>query len=1132
MILYFADRNLNILGMASTHLPKGIVIEEDLKTEDIETGVSIFECDVTFDRSTREKVEEWAEVGNYIFRSSDNENELFSIIDAEIDTKNQKVYIYAEDDGLDLLNEVVGSYEADQYYPISHYINKYASGSGWEIGINEVEGLTRKLSFDGEETTSARLLKIAEAFNDCELSYSFDIDGLTVSKKYINIYEERGKTTGIQLRLNKEIDKIVTTKTLSNLATALQCTGGTPDNADTPITLKGYVYDDGDFYVDGSVLKSRKALAKWSRFLWKGDESQQAGGHIVKQYSDDSLSQEVLCVNAIAELKRICDMEVNYDVDITNFPENVNIGDRVNIIDDDGALYLSSRILILETSCANNTRKAVLGEHIIRKSGISSKVEKLAAEFAKSTVSVQRAREIAVAANEAATTAKEQAEAAESKVDEAKAKADEAKAAADVAKEAADNAKATAQEAKNAVTTVEESVASITDTVNNAQAAANNAHQAAETAAQKAEEAKQSAEAAAENAATAKAEAESAKNSVAIAIERANSAEAKANEAKASAASAIEEAKAAKEDAKKAEAEIDELDKSLTTISQTMKADYSRKTDLTEAAATLQSQITQNAAGIKSNAFKYVEIDETTNNAASKVEAAQKAAAAAQEYADQASLEAQNTAQEAAEALAAAQSAQNEADTARRAADDARAVADKAEADLEAAKTDLATVKSRADATEEEIAAAQEAVDIATAAAEEALIVADQAAAIAESAQDIANSAVDEATKAQANADAAAQMASLAQQAANEANGNAAAVKQLADSAALIAAEAQTTANAAKATADQAQATADEAATTAAKADLDAQEAKAVALKADADLAQAQENLANVLAKVDATQEEVEAAQSAVAVAQENASRAETEAETAQANANAAKADAEEAQEAADIAKAAANEAQQAAKEAQAEADLAQGIVNALERRTTAAESNIEQTAENITLSAKENKVITDALAERISSAEAALKVLSDSISMLVKNGDKESLMVQDEESATWAFSTESIDKAISDTADNLGTLEEALGSTKETVDALKSTLDGLQDRVKITTYENEPCIILYDETEFQKIITNTRVLHIRTTASGNEIISEEDFETLRKKRVKVEEAQVGQWVWKQRTNGNLCLVWESEVEQ
>ena len=136
MIVYFADRKMNILGQASTQLPKGLTITEDLKTEDIETGVAVFECKIPYDAKTRGKANLCAEVGNYILRSNNNENEFYTIIDTEIDTKNQEIYVYAEDAGLDLLNEVYGAYEADKAYPITHYINMFAYDSGFVIGTN------------------------------------------------------------------------------------------------------------------------------------------------------------------------------------------------------------------------------------------------------------------------------------------------------------------------------------------------------------------------------------------------------------------------------------------------------------------------------------------------------------------------------------------------------------------------------------------------------------------------------------------------------------------------------------------------------------------------------------------------------------------------------------------------------------------------------------------------------------------------------------------------------------------------------------------------------------------------------------------------------------------------------------
>lgn len=381
MILYFANRKMEILGHATTNLPEGFVITEDTKIEEIDTGVATFSCRIGFTKENRRTLEAMTEAGNYLLRSNGRENEFYTIIDAEIDTKNQDIYIYAEDTGLDLLNEITGAYEAAEAHTAAWYVEHFAGDSGFEIGINEIPASNaRKLSWDGESTVTERLASVANAFGGFEVSYSFDVQGMEVAAKYINIYEERGKSFEEELRLNRDIDRIITKKSVANVGTALQVTGGTPEKKDKPITLSGYKYDDGDIYVDGTYLKSRRALKKWGRFIGKHGVNE---GHIVKQYSYDTTSQSELCNRAITELKKICEMEVNYEIDITRLPDNIKIGDRINIVDDDGELYLSARILILETSVTSQTHTATLGEYLIKDSGISAKVEDLALQFSK-----------------------------------------------------------------------------------------------------------------------------------------------------------------------------------------------------------------------------------------------------------------------------------------------------------------------------------------------------------------------------------------------------------------------------------------------------------------------------------------------------------------------------------------------------------------------------------------------------------------------------------------------------------------------------------------------------------------------------------------------------------------------------
>ena len=383
MILYFADRQLNILGMASTKLKKGIEIVSDLKVEDTESGVASFEATFSYSRENRRKVEECTRSGNYILRKSGKENEFYTITESESDTGSQEVSVYAEDAGLDLLNEVVGNYEADKAYPIEYYINKFAYDSGFVVGRNEVPHLSRKLKWEGEATVTERLASVAKQFDHAEISYSFEIERLKVTRKLINIHKKRGIETDVQLRKGKEVEKIVVKQSITELATALLVTGGTPEDSDVPITLKGYKYDDGDFYVDGDKICSRKALEKWSRYVWEDEPHQILGnvGHIVKTYSYDTLSQSELCKRSVTKLKSICDVDINYEADIVELPENVQIGDRVTIIDDDIGLYLNTRLLKLETSDTEKTKTATFGEYILKNSGISREVELLAEKF-------------------------------------------------------------------------------------------------------------------------------------------------------------------------------------------------------------------------------------------------------------------------------------------------------------------------------------------------------------------------------------------------------------------------------------------------------------------------------------------------------------------------------------------------------------------------------------------------------------------------------------------------------------------------------------------------------------------------------------------------------------------------------
>ncbi len=382
MIIYFCDRQLNILGHASTTLPQGNRISQDKTLEDVDTGVNSFECILTWDDDTRSEIEQGIVAGNYILKQSDTQyDSLYQIIETESDTKAQEISLYAEDAGLDLLNTLC---------PAVTLTNKtidemltYFIPNDWSINVQDAPTTTKSNEWDGTSTCTERLRSVVGLW-DCELYYSFRIEQLQVKEKILNVVQKRGLQEAIpQLRLNYDIDRIITKTSIADLVTALAVTGGTPEGSDTPIDLKNYTYNytdpvTGDIYtVDKPTgqMRNLTAMDRWSSAI---DQD----GLWVGEYSFDTTDKSILAGQARAELQRLCYPAVNYEVDFATLPEDAQIGDRVNIIDDDGGLYLEARLLQIETCEADDTKTATIGEYLLKASGISDKVQALAEEVA------------------------------------------------------------------------------------------------------------------------------------------------------------------------------------------------------------------------------------------------------------------------------------------------------------------------------------------------------------------------------------------------------------------------------------------------------------------------------------------------------------------------------------------------------------------------------------------------------------------------------------------------------------------------------------------------------------------------------------------------------------------------------
>lgn len=385
MILYFADKNFKILGTASTSLSGGYVITDDTKKEEVETGIATLDCTVAYTDDTRSDIEGWCRAGNYVLAYYGKETaadmdivNLFMITTTELSVLDHTIKFESEDSGLDLLNNLAKEYTGTEQMSAADYINKFLEKTGFRLRNNNVSKNPKKLEWTSTDTVTKRLADIAEKF-EIELAYGFSVKGLTVSDRWVDVADETGRDTKINLYINKEVNNITVKNTIENLATAVYATG--KDN----LTLIGFTIPDedkGKYQIDpDGNLVSLEALTKWARVDFSSKDS--FSGNLYQKFeSSDTNSQADLYKLTKEKLDSISDIETNYEIDIADLPQGVGIGDRVNIVDDAGNTYISGRILELETSVTDGTKKATLGEYVIKDSGISELVESLASSFA------------------------------------------------------------------------------------------------------------------------------------------------------------------------------------------------------------------------------------------------------------------------------------------------------------------------------------------------------------------------------------------------------------------------------------------------------------------------------------------------------------------------------------------------------------------------------------------------------------------------------------------------------------------------------------------------------------------------------------------------------------------------------
>lgn len=389
MILYFAKHpTFDLIGTASTSQTDSIYFSDDGGQEGeyraVDGGYRSYGATVYFRPDQSAHVKEMTAPGNYIlYKDRNGASVWLTILTSEHDPLAGHDIITAEDASMDLINETVGAYSAPKAMTIADYINLFVTDSGFEIGVNEIPTLARTLKWESEEATALnRILSVATQF-DVELSFRFEISGLTAVKKYIDIRKRVGRDRRTELTVDSQLNNIVTSTDVGDLYTSVYATGSTPDGANSPITLKGYKWTDPDgrfeLLSDGS-LRDPVANQSWSRLVGKDALT---GGFINRVKTYEAQTQETLLQSALSDLKKYNHPAVTYTTDIVVLPDDVQVGDTVHLRDENEQLFLTARVLEMTYSYSTETGTATLGDYLIESSGIDPAYRALAQELAK-----------------------------------------------------------------------------------------------------------------------------------------------------------------------------------------------------------------------------------------------------------------------------------------------------------------------------------------------------------------------------------------------------------------------------------------------------------------------------------------------------------------------------------------------------------------------------------------------------------------------------------------------------------------------------------------------------------------------------------------------------------------------------
>lgn len=348
---------LYVLNRARETLETTVGVYDDKHTLTLDAGSSSYE----FTIAKTDSASQCMDTGNYVVLQDDNgKNWVFTILDYEENQYTKTVY--AEDVGIELLNKNCDIWKSEGPHSFEWYFNKIVDSTPWKLGVNQLAGLERTLTYEGRDTGLGRLLSILTAFDHAECKMDVSFTANRPCEFVVNVYKTIGADrSDVQIVYNHELNDITKKESRAQFVTALCGVGGTvtPPEGQETAEQENIDFADLEYNKDGLVT------TKGDKFLRAVDANKRFNpgqtSYIESYYTYDTQSASELLNRTITQLKTYSEPQYTYTADVKVIDSTLEIGDTVTIIDHDynPALYLSARVAKLEKSYTDPSQNTI-----------------------------------------------------------------------------------------------------------------------------------------------------------------------------------------------------------------------------------------------------------------------------------------------------------------------------------------------------------------------------------------------------------------------------------------------------------------------------------------------------------------------------------------------------------------------------------------------------------------------------------------------------------------------------------------------------------------------------------------------------------------------------------------------------